>query len=114
MKDSRSAGNPFDSAEPRSPRTGTAIARGSILLSIYDRISHYCICSGNRVWSDVRWLAAGLVLLAGGKAIRSSLHYYGQLVRKNGKPYGHVGDPFRIKWAGDDDVSANFLEVDFR
>ena len=46
-------------------------------------------------------------------AIQSSLHYHGQLVRKNRKAQGQVGATFRIERSGDDDTSAHALEVDF-
>src|SRR5579864_8575547 len=46
-------------------------------------------------------------------AIRSSLHYHGQLVRKNGKAHGQVCVTFRVERSGDNDASAHVREVDF-
>src|SRR5215469_12804927 len=45
-------------------------------------------------------------------AIRSSIHYHDQLVRKNRKSHGQVGATFRIERSGDDNAFTHTLEVD--
>src|SRR5215471_4753625 len=42
-----------------------------------------------------------------------TLHYHGQLARRNRKAHGQVSAAFRIERSGGDDVSAHALESDF-